>query len=161
MSTPNPPGDRQPALQLDLAALAARRSAAGVWSLAHLRICWLAEAVATAVVAVLGLVLRGAGALVGGLLGGVIVGLFFTVSAVAIARVGARNPKRIMPVAIGSYIAKVVLLGAVLTVMPRHGFVDTRWMALGVGVGLCVWLAAHMRYVWTAKIFYVDPSGTG
>ena len=26
-----------------------------------------------------------------------------------------------------------------------------------IGLGLFCWLGAHMRYVWTLKIFYVDP----
>jgi ATP synthase protein I len=35
--------------------------------------------------------------------------------------------------------------------------VNTRWMAGAVAVGLVAWLAAHLRYVWTLKLFYVDP----
>jgi len=51
----------------------------------------------------------------------------------------------------------VVALGIVLVAMPTDGLVNTRWMAGAIGLGLFCWLGAHMRYVWTLKIFYVDP----
>ncbi len=145
-------------LHLDRMERAAARShSGGVWSLTHLRICWLALAGATVVLAGAGLAVGGPGAGVGALLGALIVGVFFTVSAVLIAKIGARQPKAILPTALGAYVVKIVALGAVLTVLPRDGFLDTRWMAGAVAVGLFVWLGAHLRYVWTAKIFYVDP----
>ena len=84
--------------------------------------------------------------------------MFFTVSTLVIAWVGQRNPKRVMWAAVGTYIVKIVALGVVLVMIPRDGpVVDTRWMAGAVGLGLFLWLGAHMRYVWTTKIFYVDP----
>ena len=145
-------------LHTDRAERAAARShSGGVWSLSHLRVCWLALAGAAVVLGVVGLVSGGPGAGVGALLGALIVGAFFTLSTVIIAKVGVRAPRAILPTALGTYVVKIVALGAVLTVMPRNGFVDTRWMAGAVAVGLFVWLGAHLRYVWTAKIFYVDP----
>ena len=105
-----------------------------------------------------GLIVGGSRAVVGVAVGTLIVGLFFTVSAVVIAEVGRRNPKRVMWAALGAYVFKIVALGVVLVMIPRNGpVIDTRWMAGAVGLGLFGWLAAHMRYVWTTKIFYVDP----
>jgi ATP synthase protein I len=150
--------------QVDLSiseAAAARSRSGGVWSLGHLKICWLALAAGGLVLGVVGLFVAGHRALVGVLIGTVIVGVFFTISAVVIARVGERNPKRVMWAAVGTYIAKVVALGVVLVLMPRNGpVVDTRWMAASIGLGLFLWLGAHMRYVWTTKLFYVDPGET-
>lgn len=147
--------------QVDLtivAKAAARSHTGGVWSLGHLKICWAVLAAEGLVLGVVGLFVGGSKALVGVAVGTVIVGLFFTVSAVIIAEVGRRNPKRVMWAALGAYVFKIVALGVVLVMIPRNGpVIDTRWMAGAVGLGLFGWLAAHMRYVWTTKIFYVDP----
>lgn len=148
----------------DLAAnvVAAERAAnrsrtGGVWSLGHLRICWIALIAAGVVLLVVGLLVSGHRAAAGVALGTLIVGLFFSFSALVIAKAGQRNPKLVMWAALSAYIFKIIALGVVLTVLPRDGVFDTRWMAAAVGLGLFVWLGAHMRYVWTTKIFYVDP----
>lgn len=148
----------------DLAAnvLAAERAAnrsrtGGVWSLGHLRICWIALLAAGLVLTLVASLVSGSKAAAGAALGTAIVGAFFSFSAVVIAKAGQRNPKLVMWAALSSYVFKIVALGVVLTVMPRDEAIDTRWMAAAVGLGLFVWLGAHMRYVWTTKIFYVDP----
>lgn len=150
---------RPPLIDPTIADKAAARSrSGGVWSLGHLRVCWLALAATGAVLAVVAAVVSGQHALWGVLLGTVIVGLFFTVSAVLIAKAGQRNPKLVVPTALGTYLLKVIALGVVLVTMPRDGVIDTRWMAGAVAIGVVAWLAAHLRYVWTTKIFYVDPA---
>jgi ATP synthase protein I len=50
---------------------------------------------------------------------------------------------------------KMLALGVVVAVIPQEGFLDTRWLAGAVALGLAAWLAAHMRFVWTNKIMYV------
>lgn len=148
----------------DLAAnvVAAERAAnrsrtGGVWSLGHLRICWIALPAAGGVLLIVGALVSGGRAAAGVALGTLIVGLFFSFSAVIIAKAGQRNPKLVMWAALSAYVVKIIALGVVLTVLPRDGVFETRWMAAAVGLGLFVWLGAHMRYVWTTKIFYVDP----
>ena len=134
-----------------------RSRTGGVWSLRHLTICWIALAAAGAVLIVSGAVAGGGRSAAGAALGTVIVGAFFTFSAVVIARSGERDPKYVMWAALAAYVLKIIALGVVLTFLPRDGVFDTRWMAAGIGLGLFVWLGAHMRYVWTTKIYYVDP----
>ncbi|MGI8418246.1 MAG: hypothetical protein ACR2P2_19020 [Nakamurella sp.] len=147
-----------PPLDLTIAEKAARRSrTGGVWSLGHLGVCWATLLIAGAVLTVVGALVSGAGAAWGVVIGTFIVGLFFSISAVVIAKAGEWNPKAVLPAALGTYVVKIVALGVVLTVMPRAGFVDTRWMAGAVGLGLFCWLGAHLQYVWTSKILYVDP----
>lgn len=136
---------------------ATRSRTGGVWSLGHLRICWIALLAAGLIMVLVGALVSGGRAAAGAALGTLIVGAFFSFSAVVIARVGQRNPKLVMWAALSAYVAKIVALGIVLTFIPRDGVFDTRWMAAGVGLGLFVWLGAHMRYVWTTKIYYVDP----
>lgn len=148
----------------DLAAnvVAAQRAAdrsrtGGVWSLGHLRICWITLASAGTLLLGAALFLSGGRAVAGVALGTVIVGIFFSFSAVVIARAGQLNPKLVLVAALSAYVFKIVALGVVLTFMPRDGVFDTRWMAGAIGLGLFVWLGAHMRYVWTTKVYYVDP----
>ncbi len=164
MTPANKPKDTTGTVDDALAAnvAAAQRAAnrshtGGVWSLEHLRICWIALLAAGAVLVVVGAVVAGGRAAAGVALGTLIVGLFFSFSAVIIAKAGQRSPKLVMPAALSSYVFKIIALGVVLTVMPRDGAFDTRWMAAGIGLGLFVWLGAHMRYVWTTQIYYVDP----
>ena len=153
---------RTPGAELAANIAAAERAAnrsrtGGVWSLGHLKICWIALVVAGAALVLAGAIVAGGRAAAGAALGSAIVGAFFTVSAVVIAKAGQRNPKLVMIAALAAYAVKIVALGVVLTFLPRDGIFDTRWMAAGVGLGLFVWLGAHMRYVWTTQIYYVDP----
>lgn len=147
-----------PLVDLTTPAAAARRSrSGGVWSLDHLKICWAVLVAGGVALATVGALVVGARAAWGVALGTVIVGVFFTFSTVVIARVGQRNPKQVMWAALGAYVFKIMALGVLLMTIPKDGAVDTRWMAAAVGLGLFGWLGAHMRYVWTTKIFYVDP----
>jgi ATP synthase protein I len=153
---------RTPAAELAANIAAAQRAAdrsrtGGVWSLGHLKICWLALATAGVLLVVAGAVFGGGRAAAGAALGIVIVGAFFSVSAVVIAKAGQISPKLVMVAALATYVVKIVALGVVLTFLPRNWIFDTHWMAAGVGLGLFVWLGAHMRYVWTTQIYYVDP----
>lgn len=137
--------------------IADRSRARGMWSLAHLPLCWTVLVACGVVLAVIGGLTAGGRAVAGVALGTAIVGVFFTVSAVVLARVGSRNPQAVMMAALSTYIAKVIALGVVLVLMPVDGPFDTRWLAGAVALGVFAWLAAHLRYVWTLKIFYVDP----
>ena len=138
--------------------IADRSRSDGIWSLGHLRICWFALVIGGVL---LGVIAAGSppalGAVLGVLLGTVIVGAFFTFSAVVIAWVGKTNPKTVMVAALFAYVIKVFVLAIVLMTMPIDGLVNVRWMAGAIGLGLFLWLGAHMRYVWTLKLYYVDP----
>lgn len=147
--------------QVRAAGRIADRSRADIWSLAHLRLCWTVLLAGGLLLAAVGAVVTGWAAVLGVALGTAIVGAFFTVSAVAIARVGASNPRLVMLVALFTYVFKVLALAVVLVLMPIDGPFDTRWMAGAIALGVFGWLGAHMRYVWTLKIYYVDPGGTG
>lgn len=147
-----------PVLPLDEVARAAARSrSAGPWSVAHLKGCWLTLVAAGLVTAVVAALVSGGRAAVGVGVGSAIVGVFFTVSTVIIAAVGARHPGAVLVTALGVYLVKIVALGAVIVLLPADGPISPRWMAIAVAVGLVAWMAAHLRYVATAKIFYVDP----
>jgi ATP synthase protein I len=160
----SPPNDGSGRPSVDLSAqieaaakIADRSRSAGAWSLAHLRLCLPVLAGGGLVLGVVGAVVAGWGAVLGVLIGTVIVGAFFTFSAVVIAWVGRTNPNTVMIAALFAYVIKVFVLALILMTMPIDGPVNVRWMAGAIGLGVFLWLGAHMRYVWTLKLYYVDP----
>ena len=169
MTTPGHPADDAaaapaPRAQVDLSAqaraaqrIADRSRSEGIWSLAHLRLCWIVLVGGASALAVAAGLIDGVGAVLGVVLGTVIVGAFFTFSAVVIAWVGKTNPKTVMVAALFAYVIKILVLAIILMTMPIDGQVNVRWMAGAIGLGLFLWLGAHMRYVWTLKVYYVDP----
>lgn len=153
------PAARHPDLNYGEAERAERRSRAdGPWNLDHLKLCWLVLLAAGVVMTVLGGVLGGSRGLYGSAVGILIVGVFFTFSTVIVARVGRRAPRAVLAAALGAYVVKIVILGIVIIALPADGPLSPRWMALAVVVGLVTWMSAHLRYIWTAKVFYADPS---
>ncbi len=139
------------------AAIADRSRSAGAWSLAHLRLCLIALVAGGVLLGVAGAIVDGWPAVLGVLIGTVIVGAFFSFSAVVIAWVGRTNPNTVMIAALFAYVIKVFVLAVILMTMPIDGPVNVRWMAGAIGLGVFLWLGAHMRYVWTLKLYYVDP----
>lgn len=157
-------GTPQPGKPVDLTAqakaaqqIADRSRSAGIWSLGHLKLCLMALIGGGVVLGVIAALVSGLGAVLGVVLGTVIVGAFFSFSAVVIAWVGKTNPGTVMVAALFAYVIKVLILAIVLMTMPIDGLVNVKWMAGAIGLGLFLWLAAHMRYVWTLKLYYVDP----
>lgn len=152
------PETAHPALDYAAVQAAERRSrAGGPWSMEHLRPSWLVlAATGTAMTAIVGIA-AGPRALLGSATGFVIVGLFFTFSTYAVAKLGRKMPHLVLAVALGAYVVKIVMLGIIIIVLPPDGPIAPRWMALAVVVGLVTWMTAHLRYIWTAKVFYTDP----
>jgi len=153
------PSSPHPALNYDDVRRADERSRAqGPWSVEHLKVCW-ATLLAAGVVLVTVVALTTVGRDVAGAAVGIgIVGLFFSVSAWVIAAVGRRRPGAVLVTALATYVVKIVILGVVIITIPAGGPVAPRWMAIGVVVGLVAWMGAHLRYIWTTKLYYVDPS---
>ena len=153
-----PQREQLPPLNFERAARAERATrSAAAWQPGHLRNCWITLVAAETVLAVVGGMVVGASAVWGVVLGTVIVGLFFSVSTAVIIWVGRRAPEQLMWAALGIYSAKMVALGVVLVLLPRDGPFETRWMAGAIGLGIAVWLFAHLHSVLTTKIYYVDP----
>jgi ATP synthase protein I len=124
----------------------------------HLRLCWVTLLTAGAVlVVVVSLTMTGRD-VAGAAIGVGIVGLFFSIATLVIAAVGRRRPGAVLVTALGTYLLKIVILGIVIVTIPSNGPVAPRWMAIGVVIGLVAWMGAHLRYIWTAKLYYVDPS---
>lgn len=160
---PHPGPQPAPKLNYDAAERAAARSRAdGPWSMEHLRLCWQVLVAATVLATIPIAIFAGWQAGLGAAVGFTIVGLFFTLSTVAVAKIGELLPEFVMVAALAAYAIKIAALGIVIIAMPADGPVSQRWMAICVVIGLVTWMAAHLRYVWTAKVYYTDPeAGSG
>lgn len=133
--------------------------AAAPWDLSHVR----AGLVTTGVLAVVGIPLawlvrdaRAAGWVAVGL---ALVAAFFSVSAYAVATAGRVADSLTLPVALGTYLVKVVLLGILLVVLRGQPWLDPQAFGLAIAVGTVGWTAVHARRVWTTQVYYVDPPG--
>lgn len=161
MTYPDPQPSSPPAVVLSTAELdraIARSRADGPWSMEHLGLCWWWLSGAAAFTAVLVGWLVDMPAAVSIVIGTTIVGVFFTLSTWVVAKIGAAMPTMALAAALGIYLVKIVALGVVIILIPADGYVSPRWMSIAVIIGLFVWLAAHLRFVYKAKVFYVDPN---
>jgi len=127
------------------------------WDLGHVR----AGLASTGVLAAAGIPLvwlvrdaRAAGWVAAGL---AVVAVFFSAGALAVAAAGRVADSLTLPVALGTYLIKVVLLGMLLVALRDRPWLDPKAFGLSVAVGTLGWTAAHARRVWTATPYYVDP----
>jgi hypothetical protein len=127
------------------------------WDLSHVR----AGLVTTAVLAVLGApvtwLVRDGRAAAWVLAGLAIVAVFFSVSAYAVAAAGRVSDALTLPVALGTYLIKVVLLGVLLVALRGRPWLDPKPFGFAVVAGTIAWTVVHARRVWTAQLYYVDP----
>jgi hypothetical protein len=135
---------------------AAPRPAAG-WDLSHVR----AGLATTAVLAVVGVpiiwLVRDGRAAAWVLAGLAIVAAFFSVGAYAVALAGRYSDSLTLPVALGTYLGKVALLGVLLVAVRDKPWLDPRPFGLAIAAGTIAWTVVHARRVWTAQLYYVDP----
>lgn len=127
------------------------------WDLSHLR----AGLATTGVLAAVGVpgawLLRDGRAAAWVAAGLAIVAAFFSLGALAVAAAGKIADELTLPAALGTYLVKVVLLGALMVSVRGQAWLDPAALGLSVLVGTLAWTAVHVRRVWTSRIYYVDP----
>lgn len=127
------------------------------WDLSHVR----AGLLTTAVLAVVGVpllwLLRDARAAVCALAGLAIVAAFFSVSAYAVAAAGRVSDSLTLPVALGTYVLKIAVLGVLLVAVRDASWLDRKPFGFAIAIGTVAWTVVHARRVWTAQLYYVDP----
>ena len=138
------------------AARAGRSPSVG-WDLSHVRSGLLTPAVLAAVGAPLTWLLRDGRAAAWVLAGLAIVAVFFSVGAYAVAMAGRVSDSLTLPVALGTYVVKIGLLGVLLVALRDQPWVDRRPFGLAIAIGTVAWTVVHARRVWTAQLYYVDP----
>jgi len=127
------------------------------WDLGHLRAGMLATGVLAAVGMPAAWLLRDARAAAWVAVGLAIVAAFFSLGAMAVAAAGRIGDELTLPAALGTYLIKVLLLGVLMVSVRGRPWLDPAALGLSVLVGTLVWTGVHVRRVWTAKVYYVDP----
>ncbi|UBU15133.1 hypothetical protein [Nonomuraea gerenzanensis] len=118
-------------------------------------------AIPTALVGVVAVVVAfltagGKGAL-GAALGTLLVGVFFSISVVAVSYAARVSPQLMAIAAMVSYLVKVVVIMIVLSAFRDTTLWNTLAFAWAVVVCTLVWTGFEVRAFMKAKMFYVDP----
>ena len=127
------------------------------WSLSFLRAGLLASMPAAGLAAVVVGLLTGWAAAVSVLLGAGVVALFFCLSGAVIAWAGRVGDAFTLPAALGTFVIKVAVIGAVFESLPDDGWVDLRVLGWTVIAGALFWSVIQSRWVWTRQLYYVTP----
>jgi len=127
------------------------------WDLSHVRAGLLTTGVLAVVGVPLSWLLRDGRAAACALAGLAIVAAFFSVSAYAVAAAGRVSDSLTLPVALGTYVLKIALLGVLLVSIRDEPWLDRRPFGFAIAIGTVAWTVVHARRVWTAQIYYVDP----
>ncbi|GAA4060280.1 hypothetical protein [Nonomuraea soli] len=110
-----------------------------------------------AVTVVVALLMAGGKGALGALLGTVLVGVFFSISVVAVSYASRISPQVMAMAAMGSYLVKVVVLMIVLRAFGDTTAWNPKAFAWAVVVCTIVWTAAEVRAFVKTKMLYVDP----
>jgi hypothetical protein len=136
---------------------ASAQAGGATWDLAFLRAGLLASLPVTAVAAVLvGLVRDWADALTV-VIGAAVVAAFFCISGAVIAWAGRVGDAFTLPAALGTFVIKVAVIGAVFQSLPADSWLDRRVLGWTVIVGALFWSVVQGRWVWTRQLYYVTP----
>ncbi|MEU6778527.1 hypothetical protein ABZ912_04940 [Nonomuraea angiospora] len=113
-------------------------------------------AVGVVAVAVSLLTIGGKGAL-GAAIGTLLVGVFFSISVVAVSYAARVSPQMMAIVAMVSYLVKVVAIMVVLASFRDTTAWNTQAFAWAVVVCTLVWTGFEVRAFMKTKLLYVDP----
>jgi len=127
------------------------------WDLSFLRVGSLAAAAVTAVAAPVTGLLAGWPDALGVLVGAGVVTAFFCLSGVVVAWAGRINDTFTLPAALVTFGLKAMVLFALLTALPEHGWLNRLTLAWTVVIGALLWSVVQLRWVWTRQLYYVPP----
>ncbi len=127
------------------------------WDLSHIRAGLLTTGVLVAVGVPLTWLLRDGRAAGWVLAGLAIVAAFFSAGAYAVAVAGRVSDSLTLPVALGTYVFKIALLGVLLVWLRDKPWLDPKPFGIAIAVGTVAWTVVHARRVWTTPLYYVDP----
>ena len=136
---------------------AAHERGVAPWSLSFLRAGLLASMPAAALAAVVVGLVIGWAAAVSVLLGATVVAVFFCLSGAVIAWAGRVGDAFTLPAALGTFVIKVAVIGAVFESLPEDGWLDLRVLGWTVIAGALFWSVVQSRWVWTRQLYYVTP----
>ncbi|MEU7853610.1 hypothetical protein [Nonomuraea sp. NPDC049141] len=109
------------------------------------------------VAVVVALLLAGAKGALGAAIGTLLVGVFFSISVVAVSYAARISPQLMAIAAMVSYLVKVVVIMVMLAAFGDTTAWNSKAFAWSVVVGTLVWTAAEVRAFMKTKMLYVDP----
>ncbi len=118
-------------------------------------------AVVAAVVALVAAVVSGADGLVGALVGGAVVIAFFAAGWITLARLGRNNPMMLLPIALGTYLVQLIVVGVFIVLVKDVSALDTRALGWSVIVCTLAWMIFQLRAFSREKMLYVEPGREG
>jgi ATP synthase protein I len=112
------------------------------------------------VATIIGGVVAGSPGVLAGVLGTVIVVVFFSIGQFILGSVLRRNPAMAMTVAMTTYLVKIGVLLALLLLLKGATAFDPKVFGLTILCCTLTWTIAEVWVFSRAKVLYVDPSGT-
>ncbi|MFC4114826.1 hypothetical protein [Nonomuraea zeae] len=109
------------------------------------------------VAVVVALLLAGGKGALGAALGTLLVGVFFSISVVAVSYAARVSPQMMAIAAMGSYLVKVIVIMLVLASFRDTTAWNTQAFAWAVVVCTLVWTGFEVRAFIKTKMLYVDP----
>ncbi|MBN6056005.1 hypothetical protein JYK22_29005 [Nonomuraea sp. RK-328] len=110
-----------------------------------------------AIAAVVALVVAGGKGALGAIVGTLLVGVFFSISVVAVSYAAKVSPQVMAMAAMGSYLVKVVAVMLMLVSFGDAGAWHPKSFAWSVVLCTIVWTAFEVRAFIKTKMLYVDP----
>ena len=93
------------------------------------------------------------------IIAGVVVWFLSAISILLIALVWRNHRNLAIPVAMGAFVAKIVVLGLLLTVVPQPDWLHPTGAAIGALVGIVVWQVAEVLvFINTRRLIYAEFS---
>ncbi|MGH2602956.1 MAG: hypothetical protein ACRDJ9_26660 [Dehalococcoidia bacterium] len=115
--------------------------------LGHVPLCLAVSGVVAAVAAAIGWLTLGAPGVLGALAGAAVMASAYLVSALVIVWVDAIDRRLLLPIAMLTYILKIVMLGVVGFAAKQAGWPGLMPMAITAGVVIVLWPLAQLRHV--------------
>lgn len=112
------------------------------------------------IASIAGQVVKATSGLIGGVIGALIVLVFFTIGQVVLNRVIQSNPTMAMTVAMTMYLVKIAVLFGLLLAFKNTTAFDTKVFALTVLACTLTWTIAEVWAFGSEKVLYVEP-GSG
>jgi len=128
--------------------------------LTHLPSGLLASAALLVVGVVLGALLRGGAGAAGAAAGVGLVAASYTVSSLVIAWVDKIDPRLVLPVGLGTYVAKFTTLGVLMAVLSASHWAGLTAMGVAIITTALGWSIAQAVWTWRARIPYVEMNGS-
>lgn len=92
---------------------------------------------------------------VSALAAGIIVWILSAVTILLIALIWEQYRDLAIPIAMGAFVAKIVILGLLLTVVPQPPWLHTNGAAIGALVSILIWQAAEVLvFINTRRLIY-------